>query len=60
MTYTVLQCRPKEAEKKLNVLASQGWKVVAWSEAGRRLGRRSAYFEVCVDTMWGLWYNWLQ
>ena len=32
MTYTVLQCRPKEAEKKLNVLASQGWKVVAQSE----------------------------
>ena len=32
MKYTVLQCRPKDAEKKLNALAAQGWKVVAQSE----------------------------
>ena len=35
MTYTVLQCRPKEAEKKLNALAKEGWKVVAQSETAR-------------------------
>ena len=32
MKYIVLQCRPKEAEKKLNALANEGWKVVAQSE----------------------------
>ncbi len=33
MKYTILQCVPKEAEKKLNALAAQGWKVVAQSES---------------------------
>lgn len=32
MKYTTLQCRPKEAEKKLNALAAEGWKVVSQSE----------------------------
>ena len=32
MRYMVLQCRPKEAEKKLNALAAEGWKVVSQSE----------------------------
>ena len=32
MKYTVLMCRPKDAEKKLNALASEGWKVVSQSE----------------------------
>ncbi len=32
MKYTVLQCRPKEAEKKLNALAAEGWTVVSQSE----------------------------
>lgn len=33
MQYTVLQVVPKEAEKKLSVLAAQGWKVVSSSES---------------------------
>lgn len=33
MKYTVLQCKPKEAEKKLNALATQGWRVVSQSES---------------------------
>lgn len=33
MIYTVLQCRPKDAEKKLNALANEGWRVVAQSES---------------------------
>ena len=33
MQYTILQCRPKDAEKKLNALAAEGWKVVAQSES---------------------------
>ena len=32
MKYMVLQARPKDAEKKLNVLAADGWKVVSQSE----------------------------
>lgn len=32
MEYKILQCRPKEAEKKLNALAAEGWKVVSQSE----------------------------
>lgn len=32
MKYIVLQCRPKDAEKKLNALAAEGWKVVSQSE----------------------------
>lgn len=31
--YTILQVRPKDAEKKLNALAQQGWKVVSSSES---------------------------
>lgn len=33
MQYTILQVRPAEAEKKLNALAAQGWKVVSSSES---------------------------
>ena len=33
MQYTVLQVQPKAAEKKLNELAAQGWKVVSSSES---------------------------
>ena len=33
MQYTVLQIRPEEAEKKINALAAQGWKVVSSSES---------------------------
>ena len=33
MQYTILQCRPKDAEKKLNVLAADGWRVVSQSES---------------------------
>lgn len=33
MKYMVLQCRPKDAEKKLNALAAEGWKVVSQSES---------------------------
>ena len=33
MQYTILQCRPKDAEKKLNALAADGWKVVSQSES---------------------------
>ena len=33
MQYTILQCRPKDAEKKLNALAAEGWKVVSQSES---------------------------
>ena len=32
MKYMVVSCRPKDAEKKLNALASEGWKVVSQSE----------------------------
>lgn len=31
--YMVLQVQPKDAEKKLNELAAQGWKVVSSSES---------------------------
>lgn len=31
--YTILQVKPGEAEKKLNALAQQGWKVVSQSES---------------------------
>ena len=33
MMYTILQVQPKDAEKKLNDLAAQGWKVVSSSES---------------------------
>lgn len=33
MQYTVIQCRPKDAQKKLNALASNGWKVASQSES---------------------------
>lgn len=33
MQYTILQVKPAEAEKKLNALAAQGWKVVSSSES---------------------------
>ncbi len=33
MKYTVLQCRPKDAEREINKLAAQGWKVVSSSES---------------------------
>ena len=33
MQYTILQCRPKDAEKKLNALAANGWRVVSQSES---------------------------
>lgn len=33
MQYTLLQVRPNEAEKKINALAAQGWKVVCSSES---------------------------
>ena len=33
MQYTILQVRPAEAEKKLNALAAQGWKVVSSIES---------------------------
>jgi len=31
--YTVLSVQPKEAEKKINQMAQQGWKVVSQSES---------------------------
>lgn len=31
--YTLVQCKPNEAEKKINALAAQGWKVVSQSES---------------------------
>ena len=31
--YTVLQVQPKDAQKKLNELAAQGWRVVSSSES---------------------------
>jgi len=33
MKYTLIQCKPNEAEKKINALAAQGWKVVSQSES---------------------------
>lgn len=33
MKYTLLQCKPKDAEAKINALAAQGWKVVSQSES---------------------------
>ncbi len=33
MQYTVIQCRPKDAQKKLNALAANGWKVASQSES---------------------------
>ena len=33
MKYTLIQCQPKEAEKKINALAAQGYKVVSQSES---------------------------
>lgn len=33
MKYIVVQCKPKDAEKKLNTLAEQGWRVVSQSES---------------------------
>lgn len=33
MKYSLLQTQPKDLEKKLNVLAEQGWKVVSSSES---------------------------
>ena len=33
MKYTILQCQPKDAEKKLNTLAESGWRVVSQSES---------------------------
>lgn len=33
MQYTILSVRPKEAQKKLNALAEQGWRVVSSSES---------------------------
>lgn len=31
--YTVIQVRPKDAQKQINALAAQGWKVVSSSES---------------------------
>lgn len=33
MKYIILHCRLEEAEKKLNDLTAQGWKIVAQSES---------------------------
>jgi len=33
MKYTFLSVQPKDAEKKINQLAQNGWKVVAQSES---------------------------
>ena len=33
MQYTVIQVVPKDADKKINALASQGWEVVSSSES---------------------------
>lgn len=33
MQYIVIQCQPKDAQKKLNALAADGWKVVFQSES---------------------------
>lgn len=33
MQYTILQCCPKDAEKKLNILATEGWRAVSQSES---------------------------
>lgn len=33
MQYTLIQCQPKDAEKKINALAAEGWKVVSQSES---------------------------
>ena len=33
MQYMVLSIQPKDAEKKLNALGAQGWKVVSQSES---------------------------
>ena len=32
MKYTVVSCRPKDAEKTLSTFATQGWKVISQSE----------------------------
>lgn len=33
MKYTLIQTQPKDAEKKINALAAEGWKVVSQSES---------------------------
>lgn len=33
MRYTMLRLQPKDADKKINEMASQGWKVVSQSES---------------------------
>lgn len=33
MKYLLIQCQPKDAQKKLDQLASQGWRVVSQSES---------------------------
>lgn len=33
MTYTHIQVRPKDFDKKVNAMAEQGWKVVAQGES---------------------------
>lgn len=37
MQYIVIQCQPKDAQKKLNALAADGWKVVFQSESTREI-----------------------
>lgn len=39
MQYTVIQCQPKDAQKKLNALAADGWKVVSSSESTWKINK---------------------
>lgn len=50
MRYTVVQTTPQEVEKKINALATQGWKVVSQSESKWEI-RRCFGFSNSVDSV---------
>lgn len=50
MTYTVVQVRPAELEKKVNALAAQGWRVVAQSETAWPI-KKCFGFSTTVDAI---------
>lgn len=50
MSYTVVQARPEEIQKKVNALAAQGWRVVSQSESKWEI-RKCCGFSNTVDSV---------
>lgn len=50
MQYTVVETTPNEAQKKINALAAQGWKVISQSESKWEI-RKCCGFSNRIDSV---------